>query len=352
MTIDETRFQAFLHQVVVDLAASVSGVMTAIGHKLGLYKAMAAAGPMTAHELAAKTGAHERYVQEWLNNQAAGGYVNYDPARQTYILPDEHAMVLADPDSPAFIPPAFEVTASLWLDEEKVLNAFRTGNGVGWHEHHPRLFFGTEAFFRSGYKANLTTRWIPALNGVEEKLKAGGKVADVGCGHGASTIVMAQAYPSSSFVGFDYHPASIQTARQRADEAGVGERVTFQVATAKEYPGADYDLICFMDCLHDMGDPVGAAKHARQALAENGAVLLVEPFAGDDVQSNLNPVGRLYYAASTAICAPNSRAQEVGLALGAQAGEDRLREIMRDAGFGRFRRAAETPFNLVLEARS
>jgi SAM-dependent methyltransferase len=351
MTINEAKFHTFMHQAVVDLAANISGVMTAIGHKLGLYKAMAAAGPMTALELATKTGTHERYVREWLNNQAAGGYVHYDPARHTYILPDEHAMVLADPESPAFIPPAFEVAASLWLDEEKVLNAFRTGNGIGWHEHHHRLFFGTEAFFRSGYKANLTTNWIPALDGIDAKLKTGGKVADVGCGHGASTIVMAQAYPNSSFVGFDYHPESVQTARQRAKEAGLGDRVTFQIATAKNYPGADYDLICFMDCLHDMGDPVGAAKHAGQALAETGAVLLVEPFAGDDVENNLNPVGRLYYAASTAICTPNSRSQEVGLALGAQAGEGRLREIMRDAGFSRFRCAAETPFNLVLEAR-
>jgi 2-polyprenyl-3-methyl-5-hydroxy-6-metoxy-1,4-benzoquinol methylase len=277
MTVDQAKLETFLHQAVGDLAASMSGVMLALGHKLGLYQAMAGAGPISSMQLAVKTGLHERYVREWLNNQAAG-----------------------------------------------------------WHEHHPRLFLGTEAFFRPGYKVNLTTSWIPALDGIDEKLKRGAKIADVGCGHGASTIVMAQAYPRSSFIGFDYHDQSIETARQRAQQVDMADRVSFETASAKDYPGSDYDLICFMDCLHDMGDPVGAARHARQALAEDGAVLLVEPFAGDRPEDNLNPVGRLYYAASTAICTPNSLSQEVGAALGAQAGEVRLRDIMTGGGFQPF----------------
>jgi SAM-dependent methyltransferase len=322
-----------------------------IGHKLGIYRAMADKGPMTSAELAEKIGAHERYVREWLNNQAAGGYIAYDPAACTYELTEEQAMVLANPESPVFIPPAYELVASLWLDEDKITDAIRTGHGVGWHEHHHRLFFGAEGFFRPGYQANLTTNWIPALDGIEDKLKAGGRIADIGCGHGASTIIMAKAYPASTLVGYDYHRESIETARTRAKEAGVADRVQFEVASAKGYPGSDYDLICFMDCLHDMGDPVGAAKHARQALVEEGAVLLVEPFAGDRVEDNFNPVGRQYYAASTAICTPNSLSQEVGLGLGAQAGKARLREVMHEAGFSRFRRATQTPFNLVLEAR-
>jgi 2-polyprenyl-3-methyl-5-hydroxy-6-metoxy-1,4-benzoquinol methylase len=351
MAIDQAKLEIFLHQSVGDLAASVSAVMIILGHKLGLYRAMAGAGPITSAQLAQRTSTHERYVREWLNNQAAGGYVSYDPQSGTYALPEEQAMVLADPESPAFIPPAYEAVASLWLDEDKITEAFRTGNGIGWHEHHPRLFFGTEAFFRPGYKTHLTTTWIPALQGTHEKLLAGGRVADIGCGHGASTIIMAQAYPHSTFVGADYHDQSIETARKRAREAGVADRVEFEVATAKNYSGSDYDLICFMDCLHDVGDPIGVAKHARQVLADDGVVLLVEPFAGNTVQDNLNPIGRLYYAASTAICTPNSLSQEVGAALGAQAGEARLGEIMRCAGFSRFRRAAQTPFNLVLEAR-
>ncbi|MGH8503493.1 MAG: class I SAM-dependent methyltransferase [Gammaproteobacteria bacterium] len=351
MAIDEAKLETFVHQMVGDMAAAMSGVMVNIGHKLGLYKAMAGAGPMTPAQLARKTGTHERYVLEWLNNQTAGGYIDYDPNERTYALSDEHAFVLANPDSPFFVPPAFDVAATLWLDEDKLLDAMRTGKGIGWHEHHHRLFFGTEAFFRAGYKANLTTAWIPALDGVEAKLKAGAKVADVGCGHGASTIIMAQAYPDSTFIGSDYHQGSIETARQRAKAAGVGDRARFEVASAKTYSGSDYDLICFMDCFHDLGDPLGAARHAREALGPDGAVLMVEPFAGDHVEDNINPVGRLYYAASTALCTPNSLSQEVGLALGAQAGEARLREIMREAGFSRFRRATQTPFNLVLEAR-
>ena len=351
MALNEARVHAFAGQVVADLAAASSGAMTNIGYKLGLYRAMAGAGPMTSAELAERTGTHERYVREWLNNQAAGGYVTYDPATRTYELPDEHAFVLADDASPVFLPPAFDTAATIWADEAMLADAFQSGRGIGWHEHDHRLFAAVEAFFRNGYRANLTEAWIPAMDGVDARLRAGGRVADVGCGHGASTIVMARAYPNSTFVGFDYHPESIATARQRAEEAGVADRVAFEVASAKTYPGSGYDLICFMDCFHDLGDPLGAARRARAALAGDGAVLLVEPYAGDDVEENLNPVGRLFYAASTALCTPNSLSQEVGLALGAQAGEARLREILTEAGFGRVRHATATPFNLVLEAR-
>lgn len=348
---DEAKLEAFVGQVVTDMAASMSGVMTNIGHKLGLYKAMTGAGSLTPAQLAQNTNTHERYVLEWLNNQAASGYVIYDPSSRTYELPDEHAMVLANSDSPVFMAPGFDTISSMWLDEDKVIDAFQTGKGIGWHEHHHRLFCGTEAFFRTGYRFHLTTEWIPALEAVDAKLKAGAKVADVGCGHGASTIIMAQAYPNSVFFGFDYHNQSIETARQRAEEVGVAQRVQFEVASAKNFPGSDYDLICFMDCLHDMGDPVGAAKHTRQVLAEDGTVLLVEPFAGINIEDNLNPVGRLFYAASTAICTPCSLSQEVGLGLGAQAGEARLAQVMSEAGFSRFRCATQTPFNLILEVR-
>jgi SAM-dependent methyltransferase len=351
MTIDNAKLETFVGQVVSDIAASMSGVMVNIGHKLGLYAAMAGAGPMTPAQLAQKTQTRDRYVLEWLNNQAASGYVTYDPATGTYELPDERAMVLANPESPVFMAPGFDTVSSMWLDEDKTIDAFRTGRGIGWHEHHPRLFCGCEAFFKTGYRANLTTQWIPALEGVEEKLNAGAKVADLGCGHGASTIIMAQAYPNSTFFGFDYHDKSVEIARQRAEEAGVSDRITFEVASAKTFPGKDYDLVCFMDCLHDMGDPVGAAQHTRSTLAEDGTVLLVEPFAGDRIEDNLNVVGRLYYACSTTICTPNSLSQEVGLGLGAQAGAAKLSQVMAEAGFTRFRRAAQTPFNLILEAR-
>ncbi len=348
---DQAKVEAFVGQVITDIAASMSGVMTNLGHKLGLYQAMAGAGPMSPAQLAQKTNTHERYILEWLNNQAASGYVTYNPAERTYTLPDEHALVLAHSESPVFLAPGFDSISSMWLDEDKVADAFRTGKGIGWHEHHHRLFCGCEAFYKTGYQAHLTTEWLPALDGIEQKLKMGAKVADVGCGHGASTILMAKAYPNSTFFGFDYHNQSIETARQRAQEAGVAERIKFEVATAKDFPGFDYDLVCYMDCLHDLGDPVGAAKRAKAVLAEDGAVLLVEPFAGDHVEDNLNPVGRMFYAASTAICTPNSLSQEVGLGLGAQAGEKRLAKIMSEAGFTRFRRATQTPFNLILEAR-
>jgi 2-polyprenyl-3-methyl-5-hydroxy-6-metoxy-1,4-benzoquinol methylase len=351
MHTDMSKVEAFAGQVVTDIAAAFSGVMTNIGHKLGLYKAMAGAGWVSSDQLARRTGTDERYVREWLNNQAAGGYVEYDPQRRCYSLPDEHVPVLADDDSPVFLVPALDVASSLWLDEGKVTEVFRSGAGIAWSDHHHHLFCGSESLFRPGYKVHLATGWIAALDGVSEKLAAGAKVADVGCGHGASTIVMAQAFPNATVIGFDSHEESIETAHQRATEAGVRSRVRFEVASAKGYAERDFDLICFMDCLHDMGDPVGAARHARQALKDDGTLLLVEPAAGDSVEHNINPVGRLYYAASTAVCTPCSKSQEIGLALGAQAGEARLSEVLREAGFGHIRRAAETPFNLIIEAR-
>jgi 2-polyprenyl-3-methyl-5-hydroxy-6-metoxy-1,4-benzoquinol methylase len=351
MNPDMNKVEAFAGQVVTDIAATFSGVMTNIGHKLGLYKAMAGAGWLSSDRLARKTDTDERYVREWLNNQTAGGYVDYDAEMQNYRLPDEHIPVLADDDSPMFLVPALEVASSLWMDEGRVTDVFRTGDGIAWSDHHHRLFCGSESLFRPGYKAHLVTGWIASLEGVSEKLKAGAKVADVGCGHGASTVVMAQAFPSSTFHGIDYHETSIATARRRAKDSGIDGRIRFEAASAKGYDEQSFDLICFMDCLHDMGDPVGAARHARQALKDDGTLLLVEPAAGDGVEDNINPVGRLYYAASTAVCTPCSKSQEVGLALGAQAGEARLSEVLREAGFNNIRRAAETPFNLIIEAR-
>lgn len=351
MTIDDGRLQAFMGQAVGDFGAALSVAMNVIGDKLGLYAAMDGAGPLTPAELAERTGTTERYVREWLSNQAAGGYVTYDATTGTFTLPAEQALALAQDDSPVFLCGLAQVVLSVYRDLPKVIAAFRTGAGVGWHEHDHELFHGTERFFRPGYAANLEPSWIPALDGVEDKLRAGARVADVGCGHGASTIVLALAYPHSTFAGFDYHAASIDAARKAAAEAGVADRVTFEVASAKEYPGTGYDLVAFFDSLHDMGDPAGAARHVRESLAPDGTWLLVEPFANDRLEDNLNPVGRLFYAASTALCTPASLSQEVGLALGAQAGEARLREVVTSTGFTRFRRATETPFNLVLEAR-
>ncbi|HKA56748.1 MAG TPA: class I SAM-dependent methyltransferase, partial [Candidatus Binatia bacterium] len=298
-----------------------------------------------------RTGTAERYVREWLAAQAAGGYVTYDPAAGRYALSEEQAFALADEDSPAFMPGAFQLATAAIKAEPKITEAFRTGVGVGWHEHDPGLFHGTERFFRPGYAANLVSAWVPALEGVEARLRAGARVADVGSGRGASTVLMAQAYPRSTFFGFDYHQPSIERARQAADEAGVSDRVSFAVAKAKDYPGTDYDFVTFFDCLHDMGDPVGAAAHVLETLQKDGTWMIVEPFAHDRVEDNLNPVGRAYYSASTLICTPASLAQEVGLALGAQAGEARLREVVTKGGFARFRRATETLFNLVFEAR-
>jgi SAM-dependent methyltransferase len=315
-----------------------------------LYKALAGEA-LTPAELAERTGTDERYVREWLNSQAAGEYVQYDPSTGRYSLSEEQAFALADEKSPAYLPGAFLLAVSALRAVPQITERFRTGDGFGWHEHDRGLFRGTELFFRPGYAANLTSAWIPALGGVEAKLKAGAKVADVGCGLGASTILMAQTYPSATFVGYDYHDGSIEMARQRAEEAGVSDRVKFEVARAKDYPGSGYDFVAFFDCLHDMGDPVGAAAHVRESLAADGTWMVVEPFAGDRVEDNLNPVGRIYYSASTLLCTPASKSQEVGLALGAQAGEARLREVVTGAGFRQFRRAAETPFNIVYEAK-
>jgi SAM-dependent methyltransferase len=341
--------EAFISQVVTDLSAACSGVLVNVGRKLGLYQSMADLGPCTSVVLAEATGIRERYVREWLANQAAGGYVTYDPEQQSYALPPAQAMVLALDNSPIFMAPAFEVAASFWLDENQIVDTFRSGEGLGWHAHNHRLFCGTESFFRTGYRAHLVNEWLPALDGVVERLKRGARVADIGCGHGASTIVMAQAFPKSSFIGLDYHDASIVTARKRAAELGVTGNVAFEVKAATEFDGHDFDLICFMDCLHDLGDPVGALARCRKALKPGGKVLLVEPNAGDRLEENLNPIGRMYYAASAMACTPNSLSQEVGLGLGAQAGEERLRKVAREAGFSKLRRAAQTPVNLILE---
>lgn len=349
--LDPQKLQQFIGKAVADLSANFSGLMVLLGHKLGFYASMADGSPTTAKELAQRTNTNERYALEWLSHQAAAGYVSYDPETQSFSLPIEHALVLASGDGPAFFPPAYETVAVMWNDEKLALDAFKSGRGVGWHEHDHRLFCATEAFFKPGYRAQLTTQWIPALTGIEERLKRGARVADVGCGHGASTILMAQAYPESEFWGFDYHADSIETARERAREAGVSERVHFAVASAQSYQGGPFDLICHMDCLHDMGDPVSAARNAKRNLSENGSVLLVEPLAGDRLEDNLNPVGALFYAASTVFCVPHSRSEDVGYGLGAQAGPARLREVFVEAGFSQLKQAAQTPFNLILEGR-
>jgi 2-polyprenyl-3-methyl-5-hydroxy-6-metoxy-1,4-benzoquinol methylase len=350
-TVDPEKVHAFVGKAMGDIGGALTAALVVIGDKLGLYKAMAGAGALTPAELAGRTGTGERYVREWLSAQAASGYVMYDRATQTFTLPDEHAAALADEDSPACVLGGFQGMTAAMKAEPKVTEAFRNGGGVAWHEHDPGLFLGTERFFRPGYLANLVDAWIPALAGVTDKLTRGAKVADIGCGHGASTIIMARAFPNSQFVGFDYHAESIESARQRAAAAGLSDRVHFEVAAAKNFPGNDYDLVTFFDCLHDMGDPVGAAAHVRQSLKPDGTWMLVEPFANDDVADNLNPIGRVFYSVSTLVCTPASLSQEVGLGLGAQAGEGRLGEVVQRAGFTRFRRATETPFNLVLEVR-
>jgi SAM-dependent methyltransferase len=350
MSIDEAKLNELLGRFVNDFGAAGFAATVVIGDKLGLYQALAA-GPATPAELADRTHTHPRLVAEWLAAQAASGYITYHPDNERFSLSEEQAFALADEDGPLYLPGAFQVMVAAVKDEPKVTQAFRSGTGVGWHEHDPELFAGTERFFRPGYAANLVSNWIPALDGVQAKLEAGARVADVGCGHGASTLIMAQAYPNSRFVGFDYHQPSIRHAQQVAANAGLAERCRFQVATASAYPGAGYDLVTVFDALHDMGDPVGAAAHIRQSLAPDGTLLLVEPAAGDRLEDNLTPVGRAFYAASTLLCVPHSLSEEVGLALGAQAGEQRLRQVASAAGFGRFRRVAETPFNLVYEAR-
>jgi SAM-dependent methyltransferase len=349
--VDEEKLQSFVMKLVGDMSAAVSVATVALGEKMGLYRAMHGAGPVTADKLAEKTGASQRLVQEWLNAQAAAGYITYDSASRSYELPAENAMALADENSPVFLAGGMDVVAAMYRADDRIADGMRSGKGMGWHEHDPRLFVGTERFFRPGYRSFLTSQWIPALDGVESRLQQGAKVADVGCGLGASTIIMAQAYPNSSFHGYDYHDGSIQLARERAKEAGISSNVKFDKANAKGYPGSDYDLICFFDCLHDMGDPVGAARHARAALKDDGAVLLVEPMAQDSLDGNLHPLGAMFYGASTFLCTPNAVNQGGTPALGAQAGEAALRRVFEEAGFTRFRRATETPFNLVLEAR-
>ena len=349
--IDHSKLMEFVGRFAVDLGAALQVPLILIGEQLGLYKALADAGAVTPGELAERTGTNERYIREWLCAHAAGGYVNYDPATGCFELSPEQAFALADESGAAYFPAAFHIVLAMMRDYPKIADAFRTGKGVGWHEHDHALFHGTEKFFRPNYVANLLTAWIPALDGVDRRLRHGAKVADIGCGHGASTILMAEAYPNSTFFGFDYHGPSIERARDAAACAGLADRVTFEVASGKEYPGREYDFVTFFDCLHDMGDPAGAAAHVRQSLAPDGVWMIVEPFAHDSIEANLNPVGRIFYSASTMICTPASKAQEVGLALGAQAGERRLREVVMAGGFSRFKRATETPFNLVFEAR-
>lgn len=349
--IDQTKLDTFIMRAVGDLSAGYGGVMVSLGSKLGLYKAMASAGPLTPKELAADTGCAERYVREWLNAQAAGGYVVYHAVSNTYELTPEQAMVLADEDSPVYIPNAWNVPASMWFDEEQALEAFRTGKGVAWGDHHGRLYCGVAAFYRNAYRKSLVPEWLPALEGVVKQLDDGIDVADIGCGHGHSSILMAQAFPNSRFHGFDTHLTSIEEATRNAEEAGVAAQVGFHTASAVDYPGKNYGLICFFDCLHDMGDPVAAARHALETLAPDGTVMLVEPFANDRVEDNISAVARLYYAASTTLCCAHALADGGHLVLGAQAGEARLREVFQKAGFRHFRRAAETPFNLILEAR-
>jgi SAM-dependent methyltransferase len=350
-TIDGAKLEAFVFRAVDEIGATLNAALVVMGDKLGLYRALAGAGPLTPDELAQRTGTAERYVREWLNNQAAGGYVEYDPATGRYTLPPEQAMALTDESSPAYLPGFFQIAVGSVLDSPRITEAARTGAGIGWHDHVHDVHEGCERFFRPGYNANLLTSWLPALDGVVEKLERGAKVADVGCGHGASTILMAKAFPNSTFAGSDYHDGSIETARQRAQDAGVAERVTFEVAPAAGYSGTGYDLVTMFDCLHDMGDPAGAARHVRETLAPGGTWMIVEPAAGDRVEDNLNPVGRAYYGFSTLLCTPASLSQDVGLALGAQAGEARIRDVVISGGLSRFRRATETPFNLVFEAR-
>ena len=348
MAVDEQRLNAFLGKAVVDLGAAVSAVLVSIGDELGLYKALAAA-PLTAGELAAKAGVNERYASEWLANQAAGGYIEYDAATRRFSLTPEQALCLADPNGPVDVPGAYSIVRDLFHIRDRAIDNFRTGQGMEWGEHHQCLFHGTERFFRASYNSHLLSSWLPALDGAVDKLTAGARIADVGCGHGASTILMAQAFPRSTFVGIDYHASSIDTARQRAASAKV-PNVSFEVADATSYGGDRYDVIAFFDCLHDMANPGGAARHASGMLKPDGHVMVVEPFADDRLENNLNPVGRVYYGASTMVCVPVSLAKN-GPALGAQAGERRLRDTLTQGGFSRVRRATETPFNMVLEAR-
>jgi 2-polyprenyl-3-methyl-5-hydroxy-6-metoxy-1,4-benzoquinol methylase len=351
VAINQDKLHEFLGKAIVDFGATFNAALIRIGDKLGLYKALVSGGPQTPVELAKHTGTAERYVREWLSAQAAGGYVTYGSSTGKFHLSEEQAFAMADESSPVFLPGAFQCALAAVKAEEKLTERFKTGEGLGWHEHHHELFVGTERFFRPGYAANLVNAWIPALTGVDAKLKNGARVADVGCGLGSSTILMAKSYPKSEFTGFDYHDKSIDTAKQRAMDAGVGDRIRFEVAKAKDYAGRDYDFVTFFDCLHDMGDPAGASAHVHSTLKKDGTWMIVEPFAGDKLEDNLNPIGRAFYGASALICTPASLSQEVGLALGAQAGEKRLREVVTSGGFSHFRRATQTPFNLIFEAR-
>ena len=351
-SIDLDKLNALLEQAVQDMGAAMHAPLIVIGDKLGLYRAMGDGTPVTSAQLAESTGTAERYIREWLNANAAGHFVEYDAANSTYFMTPEQALALALDDTPVHLPGFYHMLASLMKDEEKITQIYRTGEGMGWHEHEKGLFEGCERFFRPTYLANVGSSWIPSLNGVEAKLKAGARVADIGCGHGASTLLMAKAYPKSQFVGFDYHAPSIETARKKALDADVGDQVTFQVAPSKEFPGNNYDLVAFFDCLHDMGDPAGAARHVRESLAPGGTWMIVEPFAHDEVSANLNPVGRIMYAASASVCVPCSLSQEVALGLGAQAGPANIEKVVQSGGFTFFHKAAETPFNMVFEARA
>ncbi|MEZ5156427.1 MAG: class I SAM-dependent methyltransferase [Solirubrobacterales bacterium] len=349
--LDPGKLEQFVFRAVDEVGATLNAALVVMGDKLGLYRALADAGPMTPVELARRSDVSERYVREWLNAQAAGGYVDYDPVTGGYTLPPEQTAALTDEQSPAYLPGFFQIALGTVIDSPRITEAARSGEGVGWHEHNHDVFEGCERFFRPGYNAALVPDWLPALDGVVEKLEAGVKVADIGCGHGSSTILMAEAFPNSTFVGSDYHESSIETARRRAGEAGVGDRVRFETAAAGADHGNGYELVTMFDCLHDMGDPVGAARQVREMLTPDGTWLIVEPMAGDRVEDNLNPVGRAFYGFSTFLCTPASLSQEVGLALGAQAGEARIGDVVSAGGFTRFRRAGETPFNLVFEAR-
>ncbi len=346
---DQDKVTEFMGRVVTDFAATGAAGLAVVGHRLGLYRALAE-GPATPEQFAERTGCHARYLTEWLRGQAAGGYVTYDPTTGEFSLTEEQAFCLADPNGPN-VPAAFLTALGYLRAEPQIAEAFRTGAGVAWHEHHEDVHVGVDAFYRPGYVAALVPEWIPALDGVEAKLIAGGRVADVGCGLGTSSVLIAQAFPKTTIVGSDYHAESIELARKKAAEAGVNDRVTFEVATAETFTGTGYDLVTMFDALHDMGDPVGAAKRVREALAPDGTLLLVEPFASDTVEENFNTVGRLYYNGSTFLCVPNALSQPGGYALGAQAGEAAIRRVVTEAGFTRFRRAVQTPVNLVYEVR-
>lgn len=349
-TIDSKKMEVFAGQVISDLSAGMSGVLVQIGLELGLYKAMATLGDTTAKELAETTNTFPRYIQEWLNNQAAGGYVDYSADTNTYRLSMEHALILANEDSPFYMTPGFNVVSSMWMDKDKIVQDFKDGQGIGWHEHHHSLFFGTEAFFRAGYRANLVNDWIPSLTNIDSILKSGGYVADIGCGHGASTIIMASQYPKSTFYGFDNHKDSIEIARKRAKDAGL-TNIYFEVANANDFGGDAFDLICFMDSFHDFGNPLKAITNAKNKLTARGSVMLVEPASFDNLEENFNPIGRMFYAASTTLCVPHSNSEEGHYCLGAQAGPKRVEQIVKEAGYTNFKICRRTPVNLIYELK-